>query len=147
MENVSYKTIEVDGESYLVNHPQVEEAFEIGMELLKLIGGSAASMASAVGDEDKVGEALGIAVSSLLNKIQPKESMRLVKRILASVEAQSPKKMLLNDSGIKIQFHGRTGSMLRLVGEVLEFTHKDFFEAIGDGVAGMMKKVAEKAAA
>jgi hypothetical protein len=33
------------------------------------------------------------------------------------------------------------------VGEAVAFTHEDFFDAIGDGIATMMQKATEKAAA
>lgn len=143
-EPVYSKEVTVKGVRYLVNHPQVEEAFEIGIELLQLVGGSAAAMAAASGDEKKAAEALGFAVNSILTKLKPREAMALVKRILRHVEVQEPKKMILDDVGLRSHFQGRTGAMLTVVGEVLGFTHADFFEAIADGVAAIMKKAAEK---
>lgn len=143
-EPVYVKEVTIGNNRYKVNHPQVEEAWEIGIELLKMIGGSAASLASAAGDEDKAAVALGHAVTTLLNKVSPKESMALMKRILINVEYQGEKKLLLDSIGIKTHFHARTGEMLKLVGEVLAFTHADFFEAIADGVATLMKKAGEK---
>lgn len=146
------KEITVDGFVYLVQHPQVEEAWEIGIELLKLIGGSAAAMASGADSKEKAGEALSQAVNGLLMKLSPQQTMGLMKKLLRYVELQRAeggenKKLLLDNAGIQKHFHGRVGSMMRLVGEVLAFTHADFFEAVSDGVASIMKKAAEKVAA
>lgn len=143
-EPVYSKEVTVKGVRYLVNHPQVEEAFEIGIELLQIIGGSATAMAAASGDEDKAAEALGFAVNNILTKLTPKASMNLIKRVLKTVEVQEPKKMMLDEVGIRSHFHGKTGTMITVVGEVLTFTHADFFDAIADGVAAIMKKAAEK---
>jgi hypothetical protein len=150
-EPIYSKEVEVSGFRYLINHAQVEEAFEIGVELLKLIGGSAAAMAGAGGSEAAAGNALSGAVSSLLQKIHPRESMVLIKRVMRHVEVQGPvsgssQKMMLDEMGLRKHFHARTGAMLRVLGTVLEFTHQDFFEAIGDGVATLMKKVEDKVA-
>lgn len=142
------KVIEIDGDKYLVNHPQVEEAWEIGVDLLKLVGGSAAAMAGGAKDEASAGAALSVAVNGLLKNIDGKSSMVMMKRLFRHVEVQPggrhQKKMLLDDAGIKTHFHGRPGQMLRLAGEVIGFTHKDFFSAIGEGVAELMTIVAEK---
>lgn len=146
------KTIEVDGYAYLVSHPQPEEAWDIGVELLQMIGGSAAAMAAGSKDEDSAAAALSVAVQGLLEKVNGKSSMALIKRMFKYIEVQgevggATKKILLDDIGIKAHFRGRIGSMMRLAGEVVAFTHSDFFEAIGDGVAEMMKQVGEKTAA
>jgi hypothetical protein len=146
------KEIEVGGYRYLVSHPQVETAWEIGVELVKMLGGSAASMAD-VGDKgEKVGEALARAVTLFLQKVDAKTSMLLMKKILANVEVQGEvggnnKKFMLNEAGLKTHFHGRIGSMMRLTSECIAFTHADFFDAIADGVAAMMKKASDKIAA
>lgn len=146
---VYFKEIELNGVKYIVNHPQVEEAWEIGIELTKMVGGPVASMASASGNQDRAADALGSAVAGLLQKIDAKSSMVLMKKILRYVEAQTdfdgnPKKIQLDDAGIKKHFHARIGSMMKLVGEVLAFTHTDFFDAIADGVANLMKMIDEK---
>lgn len=150
------KEIQVDGFRYKITHPQVETAWAIGIDLLKLIGGSAAALATsgAKGADGKVNENLAVnaltsAVNQFLMKLDPSVSFGLCKRILASVEVQGRvdgdnKKVLLDQHGIKIHFHGHLGSMMKVTGHALEFTHADFLEAIVDGIAEMMKKVGAK---
>lgn len=151
MDQLDNKIIEVDGYRYLVNHAPVEEAFEIGVELMKMIGGSVASMAAAAGmDNNGVAQALTGAVTLMLNRITPKESMSLIKRTLKYVEVQGQiggdnKKLLLDEAGMRKHFHARLGALMNVTGEVLAFTHADFFEAISNGVATIMKKAHEKA--
>ena len=147
-----HKEVTVDGFRYLVSHAQVELAWEIGVDLMKMIGGSAASMAGASGSDASLSSALTAATTLFLSKLDPKESMKLMKRILSTIEVQGTtdgenKKILLNEVGIKTHFHGRIGSMMRVVGEAVAFTHEDFFDAIGDGIATMMQKATEKATA
>jgi hypothetical protein len=137
------KKIELDGYVYLINHPQVEEAWDIGVELSKLIAVPAANMAM-VKDDASLGNALSAAVNGLMQKIDGKSSMLLIRRILNNVECQgeaggNPKKTLLDKAGINTHFHARPGAMMRLVGEVIVFTHKDFFES----VKGMLSKLME----
>lgn len=149
MERASVDTsreIEVDGHRYKVFHPQVEVAWEIGIELTKLIGESVASMARAAGDKNSIGEALTSAVHVLLGKVDPKTSMHLVRKILKNVEVQGQvggdnKKLLLDEAGIRMHFHGRTGSMMNVMGSALAFTHADFFLAMQEGIAKMMEKM------
>lgn len=148
--NETSKSVEVEGFIYQIHHAQIEEAWEIGMELLKMVGGSAAQMASAAGSVENVGNALSQAVNQFLGKVDGKSSMALVKRILRHVEVQGEvggesKKILLDDAGLKKHFYGRIGAMMKLASEAVAFTHEDFFEAISDGVASLMKKVADKA--
>lgn len=145
------KTVEVDGFTYLIGHPQVEEAWDIGIELLKMIGGSAASMVGGAKDESSAASALSVAVNGLLSKVDGRTSMALIKRMFRYVEVQGvaggdTRKFMLDDIGIKTHFRGRTGSVLRLAGEVVGFTHADFFDAIGEGVAELMKMVTAKMA-
>jgi hypothetical protein len=140
----------VDGHKYLIQHPQVEVAWDVGVELMKLVGPSLAAM-SAV-SETSVSQAITHATKMLMEKLSPKESMALIKKLLSNVEAQGEeggdtKKVLLNEVGIRSHFHGRPGAMIRLVGEVIEFTHADFFDAISDGVAKVMAKASSKIAA
>jgi len=75
--------------------------------------------------------------------------MDIMKRLFKSVELQPGEghgKMLLDSAGINKHFAGRPGSMMRLFAKVVEFTHADFFSAIVDGIAEMMKNVSEKLA-
>lgn len=142
------KMVEVDGYRYLVQHPQVEEAFDIGIGLMKMIGGSAATMATAH-DEQSAAAALNVAVNGLLKNIDPGQSMGMIKRLFKYVECQGKsggdtKKFLLDDAGVKTHFRGRTGAMIRLMGEVVAFTHTDFFEAVGDGVTNLMEMAQKK---
>lgn len=148
---VGNKEIAVAGYRYLVSHAQVEIAWEIGVELLKMIGGSAASMAPAgfSGSDDKMASALTGAVNQFLGKLDARSSMALMRKILATVEVQGEvdgqnRKFLLNEVGIKSHFHGRIGAMMRVSGEAVAFTHPDFFDAIADGVAAIMTKASEK---
>ena len=148
-ETIQSKEVEVKGFRYLINHQNPEAAWDIGIELTKLIGEPMSSMATA-GNDSNAGAALSMAVKVLLSKVDSKSSWSLMKRILSSVECQGPshgqnKKILMTDIGIKSHFHGRTGAMLTLAGEVVSFTHEDFFDAIADGIATMMKKTSEKA--
>jgi hypothetical protein len=137
------KKVEVDGFVYLINHPQVEEAWDIGIELSKIVAAPAASMATAGKDEETAGKALSNAVQGLMQKLDGKSSMALIRRILKSVEVQGEvdgpsKKMLLDQAGINTHFHARPGSMMRLVGEVVVFTHRGFFEAIKETLQSLM---------
>jgi hypothetical protein len=141
MEHILSKDVEVSGYRYKITHPMVETAWEIGVELTQLVAEPAAMMAS--GGKDKSSESLGVAVRSLLGKIEPKKSMALVKKILSSVEVQGlvdgeNKKFRLDEAGLKTHFYGRTGAMITLAGETIAFTHEDFFQAIMDGIAKMM---------
>jgi hypothetical protein len=143
------KEVIVDGCRYLISHHPVETAWDIGVELVKMTGASAASMAQVGDDGDKIASALTQAVTMLLQKLDSKSSMALMKKILSTVEFQGEeggagKKFLLNETSIKAHFLGRIGSMMRLTGEVIAFTHADFFDAIADGVATMMKKASDK---
>ena len=143
------KIIDVDGYTYLVTHPDPVEAWNVGMELLKMIGGPAAAMATGAKDEASAAQALSVAVNGLLSKIDGPTSLALLKRLFRYVEVQGKvgehtKKMLLDDAGFKVHFVGRPGSILKLAGKVIEFTHTDFFSAVGDGIADLMKMVAEK---
>jgi hypothetical protein len=143
MQAIDSKEVVVDGFKYLIKHQSPDIAWDIGVELSKLIGEPGAVMATS-----KEGEAtttLAIAVRSFLSKVNSKDSWSLVKRLLSSVECQGPeegdiKKILLNDVGIKLHFHGKSGSIIKLVSKVVEFTHTDFFVAIGDVIAEMMSK-------
>lgn len=142
------KEVTIGKQRYLITHPQVETAWEIGIELTKLIGEPISTMAVG-GVSDGAGQALAQAVRSFLGKLDAKTSFLLIKKILASVEYQGQegepnRKTLLNDAAIKVQFQGNTGNMFRLAGEVVSFTHEDFFEAITNGVATMMDKATEK---
>lgn len=143
------KEVEIEGFRYQIHHADPEEAWDIGVELLKLIGGSAAQMASAAGSVERVGDALSSAVNQLLGRVDGKASMALMKRIMRHVEVQGKvggdnKRLLLDSTGIKTHFHGRVGAMMKLCSEAIAFTHEDFFEAISDGVASLMRKVADK---
>ena len=135
------KKVEVDGYVYLVNHPPVEEAFDIGVELSRLIAVPAANMAM-VKDDASLANALSASVHSLMKNVDGKSSMALIRRLLKYVEVQGKasgeaKKLLLDQAGINTHFHARTGSMMRLVGEVVVFTHTDFFAAL----KGMMNNL------
>jgi hypothetical protein len=143
------KTVTVDGFIYMISHPQVEVGWEIGVELIKMIGGPAAAMSMAGGDQESAARALSGAVTALLSKVSPRDSFILMKKLLATVECQgpedgAPKKFMLDDVGIKTHFRGKLGSMLKLTGEAIAFTHDDFFDAIVDGVATLMKKASAK---
>jgi hypothetical protein len=145
-----FKIIEIDGYSYLVQHPQVEEAWEIGITLTKMIGGSAAAMAGGAQDADSAAAALQVAIDGLLNKIDPAQTMGMMKKLFRYVEVQGKSgseqksKLVLDEKGIKEHFRGSLGSMLKLFGEVVAFTHRDFFSALGDGVKDLMSLVEEK---
>lgn len=146
------KLVEIGGFRYLITHPNPEVAWEIGIELTRLVGEPLSAMAQSAGDEKKAAEALPNAVRALLNKVDPKQSLALIKRVLSWVELQGEvgadnKKMLLNDTGFKIHFHGRSGGPIRVASEALAFTHADFFDAIADGIASVMKKAGDKMSA
>lgn len=146
------KEVEVGGVRYLITHPNPEVAWEVGVELTKYIAEPMASMSLSGASEEAAGQALPMAVRALLNKIDAKQSLALVKRILSWVEIQGAvdgpnKKQLISNEVFKIHFHGRSGDPLRLASEVVGFTHADFFDAIADGVAGIMKKAEEKISA
>lgn len=143
------KEVEVGGMRYLISHPNPEIAWEVGVELTKYIAEPMASMSLSGGNEEAAGQALPMAVRALLNKIDAKQSLELIKKILSWVEIQGPvdgpnKKQLITKEVFKIHFIGRSGDPLRLASEVVGFTHSDFFDAIADGVAGIMKKAGEK---
>lgn len=147
-ETIQSKEIESKGFRYLISHNDPEKAWDIGIELGKMIGEPMSTMATA--GEGGAADAFPLAVRSFLSKVDSKTSFGLIKRILSTVECQGPvdgpnKKIMLNDAGIKLHFQGRTGAMLTLTGEVIAFTHEDFFDAIADGIAAMMKKVSDKA--
>ena len=144
------KAVVVDGWRYLISHPNPEVAWEIGIDLMKLIGEPLAAVATVGDDAEKMGMFLPAIVKALTAKLDAKQTLAMVKRILATVEVQGPEneadqKLLLNDAGFKLHFHGRPGSVMKLVGEVIGFTHKSFFSAIGDGIAEMMKQAQDKA--
>jgi hypothetical protein len=149
----THTDIVVDGFKYRAGHPNVEEAWEIGMELTKLIGPSAAMMSSVDRNTSQaaVSAVLSEAVMKMLKQIDARTSMVLMKKILRNVECLGEesgqmKRTALDNEGIKMHFHGHVGRMMKLVGHVLVFTHSDFFEAIWDGVANTMKTAGEKAA-
>lgn len=148
----NFKIIKVDGWEYLVQHPQVEEAWDIGIQLTKLIGASAASMAT-VG-KDSPAQAIAAfqgAIDGLLAKVDQRQLMAMIKTLFKYVEVQGKEnsqeksKLLLDEKGIQKHFRGSVGAMLKLFGEVIAFTHRDFFLALGDGVKDLMKMVEEKA--
>jgi len=142
MEIEMSKEVEVDGVRYLITHPNPEAGIRLGVELLKLIGESAASLAQV--DPDKASEALASAVKLLLQNLEPDKFVDITKRVLSTVEIQSDKKMLINSTVYSAHFRGRLGSLMTLTAEALAFTHESFFNAIVDGVAVMMKKAGEK---
>lgn len=132
--------------SYVVSHPDPETAWEIGIELGKLIAEPMAAMAQSGGEKGKALEVLPLAVRGLMNGVDSKSSLALIKKILSTVEVQScekadVRKLLLDSNGFKLHFRGRTGTMVKLLGEVIAFTHADFFSAIKDGIAKMTAKV------
>lgn len=148
METEMNKIVTVGGKKYLISHANPEAAWGIGIELAKMIGEPGALMASA-GQGGDIGSALAGAVKAFLAKVDPKTSYGLAKRILSSVEchgddAGPTKKTLLDDAGIMLIFKGKMGDMIRLVGEVITFTQADFFEAIMDGIATMMKEAKDR---
>jgi hypothetical protein len=144
-----YKEVEVDGWVYLISHPNPEVAWEIGIELSKIIGESLVGVAqvAADGNPEKAAEAIPMAIKGLLSKVDPKNSMQLIKKILHSVEVQGEvsgerKKFHLNDNAFRLHFQGRIGSMMKIVAETLKFTHEDFFVTIKDGIVKLVQEIA-----
>lgn len=142
----------VDGWKILITHPGPDVAWEIGVELTKLIAEPGAGLATVGGDESKAAAALPLAVKALMSRIDAKTSLILVKKILRCCEIQghedgTNKKVFLDDVGFKTFFQGKMGTMLKLLGVTVEFTHADFFGAMKDGIRTMMTKALEEIAA
>jgi tail assembly chaperone len=132
---MDHKKVEIDGVEYIILHPKVEVAAELGFEIAAILGESVASLAT--GD-------FTAGTKAFFTKLKPKEAFSLMSRVLSTVEAQSTPKMMLDKNGIEKHFHGKTGSMVKVFAATLAFTHADFFVAIQETIADAMKKIMEK---
>lgn len=122
---MDHKKIEVDGVEYIIMHPSVDTALDIGFEIAGYLGESIASFINGGPD------ALPEAVKTLLMKLKPQDARAFMIKVLATVEAQGSSKILLDKRGIDLHFKGRIGSMVGVVAETLAFTHGDFSPRFG----------------
>jgi hypothetical protein len=137
-----HKTVVVDGWKILINHPDPDTAWKIGIELTKLFGDSAADIgmkiAKAKDDKEKdeiLQNSIPKAIKTVTQNLDPSSSLVLIKKVLRHCEIQghedgTQKKVLLDDVGFKTFFHGRMGTLNKLLVEALMFTHADFFGAM-----------------
>lgn len=131
------KILEIDDQKYLVNSLSPTKAWKMGIKLTKMIGEPVAAMARAAGDDGKAAEAFQPAVRSLLDNLDPDESMAMIKELLAGVEIQGEQKAMITSAVFELHFNGKMGHLLKLVSEVIEFQFADFFAAMGDAIASM----------
>lgn len=143
--------VEVGNCSYLIQHPDPEAGWEIGIELVKLVGEPAANIAQGAmeGGAEKAASGLADAVRSFLTKLEPKQSFAMAKKILRTVELQSVdgenKKMAFsNESYLKMHFTGRLGELVEVLAETIAYTHVDFSKAIMDRIAKAMAEAGKR---
>lgn len=135
------KTIEVDGESYTVLHPSPTACWEIGVQLMQIVGEPFASMAQVGDDQNAAGRILPMAIKSLMSNVKPKETLEIIKRVLSTVQIDE-QKVLIDSKVFELHFRGRVGHMLKVVSASVEYQYGDFFGAIGDALAAVFKKAA-----
>jgi len=129
------RMVTVDGEEYKIVTFGPTKAFTLAARLTKFIGEPLASMAGAVGSEQKAAEMLPLAVKSLCNNLDEDAVLSLIKELLNSVSQRN--KML----DFEQHFQGRLGHMIKLVGKVVEVQFADFFSELGGSLAEAMEKV------
>lgn len=134
------KVVDVGGTQYIISHQAPTKAWELGIQLMKIVGEPIAGMAQAGESADSAAAALPAAVGSLMANIKPGESMNLIKGVLASVSTTEGDKAMLSGPHFDLHFRGRLGHMMHVFGAAVEFQFEDFFSAIGDAIASAMKK-------
>lgn len=140
------KVVDVDGSVYAITHQNPTKAFDLGIQLTKVLGEPVAAMAMAADDPEAAAQAVPFAIRSLLSNIKPGESIGLIKAVLSSVERQGDGKALLTGSVFDSHFQGRLGHMMKVFQAAVEFQFEDFFNAIGDAIASAMEKALSKKA-
>lgn len=123
------KIVVLDDVEYKLHIFMPSKAFKLGARVAKVIGEPVVAMASAGGEEAKVAEIMPLAVRALLANFHEDEVLSLIKELLACV-THDGKSIQMDD-----HFKGRLGLLFKLVGSIIEFQFKDFFEAIGQAVA------------
>lgn len=155
MNSEMHTIVTVDEVEYLVSHPDPEAAWNTGIKLTQMIAepilgvglGAGKKSSDKEEDEKKLLDAMMVGVRKLLANVEPGESYKMVKTILSTVEVQGRhgeerKKLVLNtDANLKFHFRGHMGSMIKLVVEVVKFTHSDFFSVVRNGITETMAEL------
>jgi hypothetical protein len=134
--------IEVNGRGYVVQHFMPTKAIPILVRLANLLGlsfnGSAKKM-----DSDLMAAIIS-GVGDLLNRMNEKEVLGLVKDLLSCVYADKETQPVNMDT----QFVGRIGDLFEVLTHVVRIQYTDFFERAGQlltsAVRSAMEKIQEK---
>jgi hypothetical protein len=122
----------VDDQQYTITLFSPTRALKLLARITKLAGESMAVMAKAGAGGDPV-DLLPQAVKQLLARLDEDEVVSLAKELCACVTVE--KRPITFD----LEFHGRLGTMAKLIGKVVEIQFTDFYSALGDSVRGAAK--------
>jgi hypothetical protein len=125
---------EIGGAVWAVTQFPAGEGLGLLTRLLKLLGPALGALAKGGGTaEDGAGgreEALtGLIVSGLLQQLDEKETVALVKRLLADTRKDGVEILPIFDT----EFMGDYANLFRVLGFVLEVNYGGFFSGIGRG--------------
>lgn len=127
------QTCEIDDVAYGIMLFAPTRALKLQIRLAKIIAAPMAEMAKAAGDVDPL-TILPTAVKLLMEKMADEEEVvGLIKDMMTCVTRE--KKQLNFD----LEFHGRLGTMLKLLLKVIEVQFQDFTEALSGSLKGLAK--------
>ena len=146
----------IDGIKFVVTAFQAVEAFKLKSYLMKKFGptlGQALGTlkdglptSGAIGDVKLDGNAVALAVESLVEQLNEDEFIAFLKRMLRNVVAHTKGKQFVFteetfDASLDIVFSGKIFSVYPVLLLVLEANYPDFFGKMARGIGSKIKKI------